>query len=93
VRPGCVGDWSGQAQLAALQADEYRYRAYVVSWQGNLVAVDDAFASTHFNAGDQIAFSVARMGPAGNGQLLFTVFDFPCPKGSNGCKPPIPAVQ
>jgi hypothetical protein len=78
-------------RVLTAQADEYRYRAYVVSWQGTQVAVDDAFASTHFNAGDEIAFSVARQGPAGSGQLLFTVFDFPCPKGAT-CKPSVPAT-
>jgi hypothetical protein len=89
-----VTDAQGTVErVLTAQADDYRYRAYVVSWQGTLVAVDDAFASTHFNAGDQITFTVARTGPAGSGQLIFTVFDFPCPKGSNKCKAPSAATQ
>jgi hypothetical protein len=80
-------------QVLTAKADDYAYRGYIVLWQGNRVAVTDAFASTHFMPGDQVTFSVTRMGPPGRGQLLFTLFDFPCAQAAKACTPPIAATR
>jgi hypothetical protein len=80
-------------RVLTAQADDYHYRAYIVIWHGTQVAVDDAFSSTHFKVGDQVAFTVARTGATGNGQLMFTLFDFPRAQGSNGRKPPTASTQ
>jgi hypothetical protein len=55
--------------------------------------VTDAFASTRYQPGDPIAFTVARTGLPGNGQLLFTLFDFSCAQVVKGCKAPIAATH
>jgi len=69
-------------RVLTAQADEYQYRAYIALWRGAQVAVEDAFSSTHFKVGDQVAFTVGHTGPTGNGQMDFTLFDFPCVQGS-----------
>jgi hypothetical protein len=81
------------SQVLSAQADDYGYRAYIVLWQGNRVAVTDAFASTRYQPGDPVAFTVARTGLPGNGQLLFTLFDFSCAQVVKGCKAPIAATH
>jgi hypothetical protein len=80
-------------QVLTAKADDYAYRAYIVLWQGNRVAVSDAFASTHLLAGDQVTFSVARVGSPGSGQLQFTLFDFPCAQAAKACTPPIATTR
>jgi hypothetical protein len=65
-----------QAVLAA-DVDGYRFVAYLVNWHDAPIAVVDAFASTHFAAGDRISFTVARTATPGLRELNFMLFEFP----------------
>jgi hypothetical protein len=64
------------AEVLTLQADGYRYVAYVVNWHGARVAVSDAFSSTHYAVGDQITFPASRATSPSGRQLSFLLFSF-----------------
>jgi hypothetical protein len=72
-------------RVLTAQVDDFHYRAYLVPWHGALVVVDDAFATTHYNAGDQISFLAARAANTGARYVTFLLFAFPCPP-STACK-------
>lgn len=59
------------------QVASYWFVAYLVRWHGARVAISDMFASTHYAAGDRIAFSVSRSESSGQQQLGFMLFNFP----------------
>jgi hypothetical protein len=75
-----------QAVLAT-ELDGYRAVAYLVNWHNTPVAVIDAFATTHFAAGDRITFSVARSTDSSRKELNFMLFEFP----NNRCAKTQPA--
>lgn len=65
-----------QAVLAS-DVDGYRSVAYLVNWHNTPIAIIDAFATTHFAAGDRITFSVARAAAPNTRELSFMLFAFP----------------
>ncbi len=65
-----------QAVLAS-EVDGYRSVAYLVNWHNTPVAIEDAFATTHFATGDRITFSVARTTTPDVKELNFMLFAFP----------------
>jgi hypothetical protein len=64
------------AEVLTLQTDGYRYVAYVVNWHGARVAVSDAFSTTNYAAGEQIAFPASRATLPSGRQLSFLLFSF-----------------
>ena len=69
--------------VLALGVDGYRSVAYLVNWHNTPIAIIDAFATTHFAAGDRITFSVARVMAPNTRELSFMLFAFrthPCVK-------------
>jgi hypothetical protein len=54
----------------------YRYRAYVVTWHGTRVVVQDGLATTRFKEGDTVGFSATKVGGIGVDHLSFTLYDF-----------------
>ena len=63
--------------VLSAQSGDYRYRAYLVTWHGTRIVVDDMFATTHYKAGDQLSFSVVHASDSGVRQVAFMLFDFP----------------
>jgi hypothetical protein len=71
----------------AAQVDGYRYRAYVVKWQGSHVVVQDMFATTEYKAGEPISFLMARTTYRGQRRVTFALVSPKLPlaeKGSAG---------
>jgi hypothetical protein len=52
---------------------------------GDQAVVHPAFATTHYNAGDQLSFTAARVANAGARYVAFLLFAFPC-SASTPCK-------
>ena len=63
--------------VLASEVDGYRSVAYLVNWRGTPIAIEDAFATTHFAVGDRISFSVARTTTPNVKELNFMLFAFP----------------
>jgi hypothetical protein len=57
-------------RVLSAEDDIYQYRAYVVSFHGARVIVQDVFGSTHYNPGDSISFSQGKVGTATSFMLL-----------------------
>ncbi len=57
------------------QADDYRYRAYLVRWSGSRVLVNDLFATTNYQGGDRITFMMGHGASAGERRVFFLLID------------------
>jgi len=82
-------------RVLAADVDGYRSVAYLVNWHNTPIAVVDAFATTHFAAGERITFTVARTAASGLKELNFMLFDFPargCPPAQSSSDSPAPAT-
>jgi hypothetical protein len=69
------------------QVDGYRYRAYVVTWHGSHVVVEDMFATTHYKSGDQISFMMGRVTSGGERRIIFAVFQPQLPSAEKTATP------
>jgi beta-lactamase regulating signal transducer with metallopeptidase domain len=69
-------------QTLAAESEGYTYRAYVVSWRGSDILINDPTASSNYQVGDRITFRVLRVtGTGPNGAGGFMKLELQTPQG------------